>query len=144
MLTPLVFWQQGNVKKSEKMVKMVNIEQENLHIFWTSCGISMNFSGKMSLMIISKVTKSQDLTLSLKIAFLEKPQWGSNWPPPPSSSRFRVKVEMPLPSTSCIAPTLSFLLNDGQDGSMKILSKRVSDESNCTISHINRSDVTIN
>ena len=33
MLTPLVFWQQANVKKSEKMVKMVNIEQENLHIF---------------------------------------------------------------------------------------------------------------
>ena len=30
---PLVPLQQANVKKSEKLAKIVNIEQENLHIF---------------------------------------------------------------------------------------------------------------
>ena len=33
MLTSLVSLQQGNVKKSEKLMKIVNIEGENVHIF---------------------------------------------------------------------------------------------------------------
>ena len=46
----------------------------------------MKFSGKMSVMIILKVTKSQASTLSLEEAFLGKLQgWGgSNCPPPPA------------------------------------------------------------
>ena len=32
MMTPLVSLQQGNVKKSKKSMKIVNIEVENLHI----------------------------------------------------------------------------------------------------------------
>ena len=35
MLTSLVFLQQGNVRKSEKLMKIVNIEEEILHIFWS-------------------------------------------------------------------------------------------------------------
>ena len=50
---------------------------ENLHIFWTTCGISMKFSVKIWLTIILKVTKKQDSTFSPKNAFLEKPQGGS-------------------------------------------------------------------
>ena len=33
MLTPFLFLQQGNVKKSDKSMKIVNIDGENLHIF---------------------------------------------------------------------------------------------------------------
>ena len=33
MLASLVSLQQVNVKKSEKLIKMVDIEEENLHIF---------------------------------------------------------------------------------------------------------------
>ena len=47
----------------------------------------MKFSGKMSVMIILKVTKSQASTLSLEEAFLGKLQgWGggSDCPPPPA------------------------------------------------------------
>ena len=36
----------------------------------------MKFSGKMRLMIILKVTKSQGFTLSLEDTFFEKPQDG--------------------------------------------------------------------
>ena len=61
-------------------MKIVNIDEESLHMFWTSSGISMKFSEKVWLMIILNITKNQDFTLSLKNTFLEKPQ-GSNWPP---------------------------------------------------------------
>ena len=98
MMTSLVFLQQGNVKKSKTLIKIVNIENENLHIFWTTWGISMKFSGKTWLMIILKVTKKQGLCLCLSVClpvclslspslslclslfhrhtFWEKPQWG--------------------------------------------------------------------
>ena len=33
MLTSLVLLEQGNVEKSEKLMKIVNIDGENLHIF---------------------------------------------------------------------------------------------------------------
>ena len=81
MLMPLVSLQQGNVKKSKKLMKTVNIEDKNLHVFWTKWVVSMKFPVKMWLTIISKVTKNQGFTLSLKSTFLEKPQEGSNWPP---------------------------------------------------------------
>ena len=67
MLTSLVSLQQRNVKKSAKLTKIVNIKEENLHIFWMTWGISMIFSGKIWLMIILKVTKMQGFTLSLSL-----------------------------------------------------------------------------
>ena len=33
MLTSLVYLQQGNVKKLKKLMEVVNIDEENLHIF---------------------------------------------------------------------------------------------------------------
>ena len=47
----------------------------------------MNFSGKMWLMIILKITQKQGFTLSVESTFLEKPQGGQIDPPPPSLSR---------------------------------------------------------
>ena len=75
MLTSLLFFflQQGNTKKSKKLIKLVNIE-EYLHIFWTTWGISVKFSEKTWLMIKLKITKKRDFTLSLEMSFLEKPQ----------------------------------------------------------------------
>ena len=60
-------------KKSKKSMKIADLDGEVLHIFWTTCGISVKFSGKMWLMIL-KVTKNQGFTLSLEDTFLEKPQ----------------------------------------------------------------------
>ena len=34
-------------KKSGKLMKIVNIDRENLYIVWTTGGISMKFSGKI-------------------------------------------------------------------------------------------------
>ena len=68
------------------------------HIFWTTWGNSMKFSGKMCIKITLKVTKNQSFTLSLEDTIFEKPQRMSNWPPPPPPPppicRFRVKVEL--------------------------------------------------
>ena len=63
MLPSLVFLQQGNVKKSKKLMKIVKIDEENLQTFQTTRGISMKFSRKMCLMIILKIKKSQGLSL---------------------------------------------------------------------------------
>ena len=57
-------------------MKIANIEEENLHIFWTTLGTSMKFLGKMWLVTILKVTEKQAFKLSLKNTFLEKPQGG--------------------------------------------------------------------
>ena len=56
-------------QKSEKLMKTVNIDGENLHIFWTNKGISNKFSGKFWLMIILKVTKTEDFTLFIEDTF---------------------------------------------------------------------------
>ena len=65
-LTSLVSLLQGNVKKNpKKSMKIANIYREILHIFWTIWGIRLKLSGKMWLMIMLKVTKSQCFTLSL-------------------------------------------------------------------------------
>ena len=66
-------------------MKRVNIDGENLHIFWTTWGIlMMTFSGKMWLMIILKLKlkKKQGLILSLKNTFLEKPGGECQTEPP--------------------------------------------------------------
>ena len=60
---------------------------ENVHIFWTTWGISMKVSEKMSLMIILKVTiKNKGFILSLKDTFLKKRHMGSHCPHPPNHS----------------------------------------------------------
>ena len=63
------------------MMKIVNIEEENLHIIWTNWGISMKFSGKMWLTIILKVQKTGLPLLSKKIHFW-KNHSGIKLPPP--------------------------------------------------------------
>ena len=74
-----------NPKSWLKSMKPANFIKESLHIFWTTCGISMKFSGMM--WIILKVTKNQEFTIALADTFLKKPQEGSNCPP----SLFRIK-----------------------------------------------------
>ena len=46
-------------KNSNNLMKLVNIEEENLCIFWTTWVISMKFSGKIWIVIILQVTKKQ-------------------------------------------------------------------------------------
>ena len=70
-----------NPKNWQKSMKLANFVKENLHIFWTTCGISMKFSGMMWLMMISKVTKNQEFTITLADTFLKKLQEGSNCSP---------------------------------------------------------------
>ena len=67
MVMSLVSLQQGNVKKSEKSMKIV-----------TTRAIAMKFSGKTWLIIILKVTKKKGFTLSLENKYMEKTQEGSN------------------------------------------------------------------
>ena len=73
-LRSLVSLQQGNVKKSRKLMKVANIDREIVHNFWTTWGISVKFSGKMWLMALLKATKKQAFSLSLEETFFEKPQ----------------------------------------------------------------------
>ena len=49
-------------------------DEENNHIFWTSWGISVKFSGKILLMIILKVIKNQGFTLFLEDTYSGKSQ----------------------------------------------------------------------
>ena len=107
MLTSLAFLQQGNVEKSDKLSKMVNIAIENLHIFWTSWGISTKFTGKMSLKIILKVKRNQNSTLSLKNTFVEKLQEESNWPPIHFSVKSSNESFSVLGLTLCVPCSLS-------------------------------------
>ena len=69
MLISIVYLQQGNVKKSKKLIKLVNIEEGNFHISGTTSGISIKFSGRMCLLTILKVTKNRALPLSRKYSF---------------------------------------------------------------------------
>ena len=57
-----------------KLMKIANFNREVLHIFWTTWGNSMKFSGKMRLIIILKVTKNLAFNLSLENSFYKKPQ----------------------------------------------------------------------
>ena len=83
MLKSLVSLREEKFKKSEKSMKIVNIEGENLRILWAMWETSTKFSGKMWLTMILKVTKKQGFTLTLKYNFFGKQQRTSNWPPPP-------------------------------------------------------------
>ena len=74
------------MSKNPKNRWRVNIDGENLHIFWTTWGILMTFSGKMWLMIILKLNK-----LSLKNTFLEKPE-GECQTEPPSLLRIKTLI----------------------------------------------------
>ena len=109
-------------------MKIVNIEGANLHIFWTTWGVSMTFSGKIWLMVIlKKVTKNQaslslsllslclsllslclslslsqsvclSVSLSLEDTFWEKPQGGS-----PSLLRVNLNT---LRNRECLSPPI--------------------------------------
>ena len=57
------------------MMKTVNTEEEDLHIFWTTWGISMKLSGKVWLL---KKLKKQGFSLSLENTYLEKAFLGLN------------------------------------------------------------------
>ena len=73
-------------------MKVVNIDGENLHIFWTTWETSVKLSGKMWI------------TLSLEDTLLEKPQgggstlllktWGERLGESLSPSLFTVKAEV--------------------------------------------------
>ena len=80
-----------NPKNWGKLMEIANIDREILHIFWTTWGNSIKFSGKMCFRIILKVTKKQGFTLSLEDTIFEKPQGGGQIDPP-SPSRFRVQL----------------------------------------------------
>ena len=76
MLTLLVYWQQGNVKNPKQMMKIVDIDKENLSIFKTTWEIPMKFSEKVYLMIILKVAENQGFSHSLENKVLVKPKGG--------------------------------------------------------------------
>ena len=65
MLTSLVSLQQENAKNSEKSMKIINIEGENLERL-------DKVLENMSLIIILKFTKKQVFTLSLENTLLDK------------------------------------------------------------------------
>ena len=85
----LVCSQQGNVKKSEKSMKIVKIDGDNLHVFWATWGLSMKFSEKTWLMIILKVTKSTASPSLKNTHFLKNHKGGRRGQIAPSSL-FRV------------------------------------------------------
>ena len=88
-----VWWKQKNVDiiyyklmsknqmSNVKDLMKIDIDRDGLHIFWTTCGIIVKFSGKTCLMIIWKVTKNQVFILSLEDTFSEKPQVGGGFDP---------------------------------------------------------------
>ena len=69
-------------------MKIIKIDGENYHIFWTTLGIFMKFLGNMWLIITLKVTKNQGFALSLVDTFLEKQQ-GVQTDPAPSLLRVK-------------------------------------------------------
>ena len=76
MLTLLVYLQQGNVKNSKILMKIVNIDKGRLDIFQTTLGILVKFSGRTCLTTILDMPKNQAFTFSLENAVLEKSQGG--------------------------------------------------------------------
>ena len=100
MLTTLVSLEKGNVKNSEKLMKIVNIEGENLHIFRTTWGSSMKFSGKMRFIIILKVRNSSVSPSLHKTRFWKNSHRGSNWSP--NLSRVKTPEYLRLSSKSTL------------------------------------------
>ena len=68
-----------NPKNWWKLMKIANVDREIFDNFWTTWGISMNFLGKMWLMMILKVTKKQGFTPSLEDIFFEKNKKKTNY-----------------------------------------------------------------
>ena len=64
-----------------KIANIDRVDRESLHIFSTTTEISMKFSNKMWLVMISKVKKIQGFTIPLEDAFLENSQMGINLTP---------------------------------------------------------------
>ena len=88
MLKSIVSLQQENSKKPEKLMKIVNIEEENLHIFWTSWGISIKFYKKEATYDKIKPHKNPGRhPFSGKHLFWKITRVGGgrrlNWPPTP-------------------------------------------------------------
>ena len=54
------------------MMKIVNIDEENLHTFWATWVISIKNSGKVCFIKL-KVPKKQGFAASLENTVLEKP-----------------------------------------------------------------------
>ena len=80
--------QQGKVKKSEQLIKIVNIEGKSLHIFWTTWGISIKIFTKDVVYDNIKGHKKPGFhSLSLENMFGKK-QGVSNW----STSLLRVTI----------------------------------------------------
>ena len=72
------------IKNWWKLTKIANLDSECPHIFRTTWGISIKFSGNMWFAIISKVTKKQSFALALEDTFLEIQQgWVKLTPPHP-------------------------------------------------------------
>ena len=68
------------VKKSKKLLKIAeNRDRESLHIFWMTWEIPIEFSGKMWLMIILKVTENQCFIFS-KMHFWKNHKGGQSEP----------------------------------------------------------------
>ena len=63
MLKSLVYLGTGNAKKSKKVMKIVNIDKENIHIFRKIKEISMKFQGECVLCIL-KVSQKQGCTFT--------------------------------------------------------------------------------
>ena len=72
----LVYLQQGNVKNSKILMKIVNIDKGSLDIFQKTLGISVKFSRRMCLITILNIAKNQAFTFSLENAVFEKSQGG--------------------------------------------------------------------
>ena len=59
-------------------MKIGTIDRKNLHILWTTRGISMGFLRKMSYDNIISKSEKTGLKLSLEDVFFEKPHGRSN------------------------------------------------------------------
>ena len=57
MLTSLVYLQKGNFKKSKKLIKLVNTDEESLHIFQTIWGFSNDCFWRSNLFLIVNIEK---------------------------------------------------------------------------------------
>ena len=65
-------------------MKLINIDGQNLYIFWMAIEISMKFFGKIWLIAILKVTKDQGLTLYLEDTNFKKNTGMVKLTPPPA------------------------------------------------------------
>ena len=71
MLTSLVYLRQGNNKKSKQVMKIVNIDEKDLHMFRSYCLLKI-------LKLEKKKKNSQGFTLPLETTVLQKPLGWSN------------------------------------------------------------------